>query len=437
MQTKIAVIGGSGTSTPRFVETVQSALSRSDRDSGDTGGVRVVLIGRNRDKLASVARICQKLAPAVDVTWDDTLERGIEGATVILNQIRVGGLEGRAWDEQAPTSIGLIGEETMGAGGFALGYRTLPVIRSLARVIEQHAPDAWLVNLSNPAGLVVATLAAETRLRALSVCDIPVTLERTLRTVAGNNRLQEIRVFGTNHVSAVISARDAAGHEVLPTLLPLVAASSRGQPFDATTLTAFGFLPSPYLRFILYPEAYVPTAPLRHTRADELLVLRDELDATYASGEVDHANALLSARNPHWYEEVVVPVIASLLCWDGGAGTAAAAGAAGAAAKRRFVVQIPNRGHVPFLGEHAAIETSVSISDGTIAPLDVPVIPPEIKRLTVQLAEADELVRLATSENSSDLAIRALALNPLVPSLTKAREFWRLFSAKWLDRSLD
>ncbi|HEX6819198.1 MAG TPA: hypothetical protein VF120_12545 [Ktedonobacterales bacterium] len=433
MQTKIAVIGGSGTSTPRFVETVQRALSRSDRDSGDTGGVRVVLIGRHRDKLASVARICQKLAPAVNVTWDDTLERGVEGATVILNQIRVGGLEGRAWDEQAPTSIGLIGEETMGAGGFALGYRTLPVIRSLARVIEQHAPDAWLVNLSNPAGLVVATLAAETRLRALSVCDIPVTLERTLRTVAGSNntRLQEIRVFGTNHVSAVISARDVAGHEVLPTLLPLVAASSRGQPFDATTLTAFGFLPSPYLRFIVYPEAYAPTAPLRHTRADDLLVLRDELDATYASGEVDHANALLSARNPHWYEEVVVPVIASLLCWGAGDTTP---GTAAAGAKRRFVVQIPNRGQVPFLGEHAAIETSVSISDGTIAPLDLPVIPPEIKRLTVQLAEAEELVRLATCENSADLAIRALALNPLVPSLTKAREFWRLFSAKWLDR---
>jgi 6-phospho-beta-glucosidase len=326
----------------------------------------------------------------------------------VLNQVRVGGLDGRAWDEKAPTEFGMIGEETVGAGGFALGYRTLPVVRAMARAISEVAPDAWFVNLTNPAGLVLSTLAAETSLRAISLCDIPVSM-----TVAIDRIVPGVRphFFGTNHASAVVAAEDADGSDRLPEL----AGQAAGGGPAAEWARRAGVVASPYLRYYVDPSLR-PAAPAVRSRADDLLNLQAAVLDRYRAGDAASGDAAVAERNPHWYAEVVAPVIATLL---------------GGSEPRRFVVQLPNNGLVPFLRPSAAVEVTAEVGSDGVRPLPVPDIPAELKVLTLQLTEADELTRRASLSADPELAVRALALNPLVPDERSARSFWQAVADRW------
>ena len=403
MSNKLAVIGGSGVATPHLVQSLDKAL--------DEGGVTVTLIGRSERKLVAVARASNKLARGLDVDYTTSLEEGVADADVILNQVRVGGLAGRAWDEQAPTRLGLIGEESIGAGGFSLGFRTLPVIRSIMRTVERHAPDACFVNLTNPAGLILSTLAAESSLRAVSVCDIPVAMTEVL--VRGGAR--DVRFFGTNHASAAVAAQDDAGHEILGELLTRL--PNDASPFSGAALQMLGFLPSPYLRYLYFREAHEPQRPVEWSRATELMEVQDHLLDSYESEESETSASLLSQRNAHWYDEIVVPLVCELLR---------------PTTAKRFVLQVPNRGLAAFLGETAAVETDVILEGGRVTPLNPPQIPEDMRALTVQLTEGDELLRRASAERDPSLAIRSLAMNPLVNDLDKAEQFWELLRARWL-----
>ena len=338
---------------------------------------------------------------------------GVEGADLVLNQVRVGGLDGRAWDEKVPPEFGMIGEETVGAGGFALGYRTLPVIRALASLVAEQAPDTWFVNLTNPAGLVLTTLAAETRLRAISVCDIPVAVTRNVHGMLPGALL---RFFGTNHASAVVAADDRDGRACLPAL----AARAAGRGPTGEWARRAGVIVGPYLRYYLDPSIR-PTAGTARTarsRADDLLDLQHTVLDRYRVGDAAAGDAAVSERNPHWYGEIVAPVIAALL---------------GHGEPGRFTVQVPNNGLVPFLRPSAAVEVTAEVGPDGVRPLPVPEIPAELKVLTLQLTEADELARRASLAADSELAVRALALNPLVPDVSSARAFWAALADRWLD----
>ncbi len=399
---KIAILGGSGVATPQLVDELARRLGPE---------LHACLIGRSHDKLRIVAAAAARRNPGVRITTAGSVADGVGGADLVLNQVRVGGLDGRAWDEKIPTEFGMIGEETVGAGGFALGYRTLPVVRAMARVIGEVAPDAWFVNLTNPAGLVLSTLAAETSLRAISVCDIPVSMTRAIGRIMP---AALPRFFGTNHASAVVAAEGADGRERMPELTGL---DTAGGP-TAEWARRAGVIASPYLRYYLDPSLR-PAAPAVRSRADDLLDLQAAVLDRYRAGDAASGDAAVAERNPHWYAEVVAPVIATLL---------------GSAEPRRFVVQLPNNGLVPFLRPSAAVEVTAEIGGDGVKPLPVPEVPAELKVLTLQLTEADELTRSASLSADPELAVRALALNPLVPDERAARCFWQAVADRWLGR---
>ena len=400
---KIAILGGSGVATPQLVDELGHRLGPD---------LTVALIGRNHDKLRVVAAAAARRCPGLRITAAPSAAAGISGADLVLNQVRVGGLEGRAWDEKAPTEFGMIGEETVGAGGFALGYRTLPVVRALAREVAIQAPDAWFVNLTNPAGLVLSALAAETSLRALAVCDIPVSMAAAVEKVLP---AADLRFFGTNHASCVIAARDRHDQDRLPELVTAEYGGAAGAGPAQEWAQRAGVIANPYLRYYHDP-ALRPAGPVDHSRADELLALQDRMLDSYRAGDAAGSDAALAERNPHWYAEVVAPVIAALL---------------GRGEPRRFVVQVANNGLVPFLRSSAAVEVAADVGPGSVRPLPVPAVPPELKVLTLQLTEADELIRKASLAADPQLAVRALALNPLVPDAQAARGFWKVFSDRW------
>ncbi len=397
----IAILGGSGVSTPQLVAELSSRLGPD---------LVVSLVGRSRPKLELVAGAARRHCPGTRVVTAESTAQGVAGADLVLNQVRVGGLDGRVWDEQAPTQFGMIGDETVGAGGAALGLRTLPVVRELALEVSKAAPDAWFVNLTNPAGLVQSMLAAETSLRTVSVCDIPVSMSRRIDAVMPEANLQ---FFGTNHASAVVAAHDKDGRDRLCEL----SRRSEGSGPAEDWAQRIGVVASPYMRLYKDPSLR-PRLPVTHSRADELLDLQRRMLDSYGSGDVAGADAALAARNPHWYGEVVAPVIAAIL---------------GSAEPQRLVVQVANDGLVPFLRPTAAVEVTAHVGPDGVVPLPVPAIPAELRVLTMQLTEADELIREATLTGDPELAVRALALNPLVPDAQTARDFWKTFADKWLD----
>ena len=164
---KIVVLGGSGVATPDLA----SALAET---RGRTRPIELVLVGRSREKLetvAGVARLMTDNDPLIQVTAETDTAAALAGAEIVLNQIRVGGLEARTFDESFPHAIGLPGEETVGPGGFANASRTIPVVLEYARMIEKICPQATLLTFANPSSLVQYAITHYTAVRAVGLCD--------------------------------------------------------------------------------------------------------------------------------------------------------------------------------------------------------------------------------------------------------------------------
>lgn len=195
----IAVLGGSGAATPE--------LAASLREAG-VDGIELRLVGRDAAKLDIVAAAAAALAgPRIRVTRATRVAAGVAGAAIIVNQVRVGGLRARLFDESFPIELGVPGEETLGAGGFANALRTVPVVLDLMRDVQRETPGAWVVNLTNPAGIVHQALGRATSLKAITVCDSPVTLAEGV----GGGTGATVDYLGLNHAGFLTGVCTAQG----------------------------------------------------------------------------------------------------------------------------------------------------------------------------------------------------------------------------------
>lgn len=416
---RIVVLGGSGVATPGLVQALAPHAGRHP-------GMELVLHGRSLEKLVRVAAVCRTLAAGtgMSVSAEPDLATALKGAEVVFNQIRAGGLEGRAFDEQFPTRLGLIGEETIGAGGFANALRTIPAVVALAQAVEQHSPGALFLNFSNPSSLVQQAIHRTTGLKAFSVCDLPVTMtewvEQALGYAPGNAPSGlEVEYFGTNHLGWVHAVRED-GRDRLPQVLDGLHRIPRF-PLDPGFVRRLGLLPCSYLKYYLHQRRFLPTAPCSHSRANELQAVEAELLTAYGEGDPQRVQTLLGRRNPHWYREVVVPTIAA---WTGAAGA-------------RLVLQVPTAGRVPQVGFHSVVELPCRVAAGRVEPLwgiagsgPLDRLPPDCRARFLQNAAYEELAVTAILTSDRDLARRALAANPLVGSIEAAdavlQECWRL-----------
>lgn len=397
---KLVVLGGSSVASP---ELFNAWLAHPQRPE-----LRVVLHGRDAVKLERVGRICEAIvaraAPAahapVHVEWTTELASALEGADVVLNQIRVGGLTARAFDESFPQAFDIPGEETVGPGGFANALRTIPVCLEYARVIEQCAPQAWLVNLTNPAGLVQRALAQTGRLRVVSVCDSPTVLIENL------GRLLDVPAHelaadyvGMLHFGFVVGAR-RNGVDVMSRLLENIARLP-GLWADAQLVQAMGIVPNPYLNYFLAPDVMLARQRAKgRTRAGELQELEAQLLDEYAAGKFTR----LTQRAAIWYEKIIVPVILALL-----------------GAESDYIVNVPNDATVPFLPRDTIVEVRAHVSPQGVHPYPTAPVPRDGMAMLQTNAAYEALVVEALLEDSYAKAWRALRLNPLVRSAAQAR----------------
>ncbi len=404
MGLKIAVIGGGSTYTPELVQGIADRTTSLPVDE-------LVLYDIDPDRLAIVGGLADRILrrqgwPGRLVISTDRAD-AIDGAAFVLVQLRVGGQAARLTDETLPHRFGCIGQETTGPGGFAKALRTVPVVLDLAEEVgRRSAPDAWIVDFTNPVGIVSQALL-DAGHRAIGLCNVAIGFQRRLATRFGvtPDRVA-LEHVGLNHLTW-IRAVMVDGVDRLPGMLADDAeAAGLAEDVDSPVelLRALGAIPSYYLHYY-YATAEVLAEQLAGgTRAEDVMAIERELLDLYRDPTLDRKPALLEERGGAFYSEAAAQLIASLHAGTGDV----------------QVVDIRNDGAIPDLPDRAVVEIPARIDRDGAHPLPLAPLAPEMRGL-VQAAKAyEELAVTAATTGDQRAALLALVANPLVPDVRAA-----------------
>lgn len=394
--TRLCVIGAGSTYTPELIEGLIGR--RHDLQVDD-----LVLHDIDADRLATLAglatRMLRTAGVPTSVLMDHDLDRAVAGATAVFVQIRVGGQAARLLDETVPARHGLLGQETTGAGGFAKALRTVPVVLDIAdRVRRLAAPDAWIVNFTNPVGIVTRALLDHGH-RVIGLCNFAIGLQRRLARFldVAPERLRIVPA-GLNHLSWVRGVL-LDDHDVLPALLDRFApryAEETG--LDAALCVSLRALPSSYLRYYYDRTGTVAEQARRRPRAAEVAELEQRLLAAYDDPDLDHKPAALAGRGGAFYSEAAADLITALLT----------------AAPRTQVVNARNGGALPGLEADDVVEMPFAVDAEGVRPIAAAPLRPELLGLVQAVTAYERLAVEAAVTGDRQVARRALLAHPLV-----------------------
>src|SRR5215218_3092101 len=311
MGLKLAVVGGGSTYTPELIEGV---ARRADRLPVD----ELVLLDIDPERLEIVGglagRMLRRLGWPGRLALTSDTDAALEGASFVLIQLRVGGQAARLVDETLPPRFGTIGQETTGAGGFAKALRTVPVVLDLAdRVGRLGAKDAWIVDFTNPVGIVTQALLDEGH-RAIGLCNVAIGFQRRFAQRFGvePERVQ-LEHVGLNHLSWIRRVQ-VDGVDRLDEILEEAAgdlADQVGTPPEIVRLTHS--IPSYYLKYYYaFEEVLATQSDGAETRAEQVIDIEGELLDMYRNPNLDEKPKLLERRGGAFYSEAAAQLIASL-----------------------------------------------------------------------------------------------------------------------------
>jgi 6-phospho-beta-glucosidase len=389
---KITVVGAGSTYTPELV----SGLERLDVDElalHDVDADRLDVVGGLARRMLSRAGYEGALA----LTGD--LDAAVDGADFVLAQIRVGGQAARLEDETQPLACGCIGQETTGAGGFAKAMRTVPVMLEIAeRVRERAAPGAWIVDFTNPVGIVTRALL-DARHRAVGLCNVAIGIQRSLARLLD---VEPARVLvdqvGLNHLTWVRAVR-LDGHDVLPDLLAehgdRLAAGAR---VPRSVLDDLGAIPSYYLHYYYAHDRVLAEQRDGVPRAQAVAEIERELLEMYRDPELAEKPALLEQRGGAFYSEAAVGLVRSLSTGDGAV----------------HEVDVRNEGLLAGLQDDDVVEVPARVTSDAIEPLPQAPLAPELLGLVQHVAAYERLTAEAAVTRDPVTARKALLAHPLV-----------------------
>src|SRR6266540_2790692 len=361
-------------------------LARSER----LGVEEVALYDVEDSRLAQIGSVLEGLeqerGARLAFTPTMQLDEALEGADFVFCAIRVGNLEGRVVDERVPLDEGVVGQETTGPGGLCFALRTVPVMVELARRVAERAPQAWFVNFTNPAGLVTEAIRAVLGDRTVGICDSPAGLCRRV-AAALDRRPEELwfDYFGLNHLGWLRGVHDGR-RDLLPELLAdddRLATFEEGRLFGGDWLRALGMIPNEYLFFYYFAS-------------DTVGALR--------SGLQSRAEFLLRQQATFYGENGRAPA-AALAAWR---------------AVRR------EREQTYFAEAHAAAGISSPDDDHE----DAGGYEGEAVAVIEAIEDVERMTISAALNRSRELAVKALALHPLVPSVNTARRIFDAYAGR-------
>jgi 6-phospho-beta-glucosidase len=398
---KLAVIGAGSTYTPELV----SGLMR-ERDRLDVSELVLHDIDRERREVVGglAQRILERQGYGRSLQLTGELDRALEGADAVLIQIRVGGQAARLQDETIPAACGCVGQETTGAGGLAKAWRTVPVVLEIAsRARELAAGDAWIIDFTNPVGIVTRSLL-DAGHRAVGLCNVAITMQRW---IAARLDVDPARVLvdqvGLNHLTW-IRAVYLDGRDVLGGVLDSngeALAHEIGLP--AELIERLGAIPSYYLRYFYAEREVLQEQRMTPPRAQTVAEIERQLLDLYRDPALAEKPKLLEQRGGAYYSEAAVQLLASLAS-DGG---------------DVQVVDVRNHGTLTGLGDDDVVEVPARIHSGGPVPVQQRPLAPELLGLVQHVAAYERLAARAAINRDLEAARLALLGNPLV------RE-WRL-----------
>ncbi|SDK98681.1 6-phospho-beta-glucosidase [Streptomyces indicus] len=402
---KLAVVGGGSTYTPELIDgfaRLREVLPIEELVLVDPAAERLELVG------GLARRIFAKLGHPGRIVTTSDLDAGVEGADAVLLQLRVGGQAARNQDETWPLECGCVGQETTGAGGLAKALRTVPVVLDIAERVRRTNPDAWIIDFTNPVGIVTRALLQAGH-KAVGLCNVAIGFQRRWAAAMGVAPSQvHLDHVGLNHLTWEFGVRIGGpdGEDVLPRIL----AEGGDELADMlklprSVLDRLGVVPSYYLRYFYAHDEVVREMGTKPSRAAEVAEMERQLLEMYGDPQLDEKPELLAKRGGAFYSEAAVDLAASLL---------------GSGGSPYQVVNTLNQGTLPFLPDDAVIEVQAKVGREGAVPLKVPALDPLYSGLISHVTAYEDLALDAALRGGRDRVFKALLAHPLIGQYDRA-----------------
>lgn len=411
---KLVVIGGGSSYTPELIEGVIL-----HKDSLPITEVVLIDVEMGLDKVRIntefARRMVKKAGLLIQVSYTLNRKEGLKDAAFVITQLRVGGLDARAKDERIPLTYGVIGQETTGPGGCFKAFRTIPVLLDICKDMEQVCPDAWLINFTNPAGIVTEAVLKYTKVKCIGLCNVSINMKHDAA-----QRLQvdaeelDCRFIGLNHLSVMNHAFYQGADRIEEVLAvsnreSVVKNIEKNDEMD-TFAREMGCMFSPYLQYFYSEKEMLKketeeAISMTGTRADQVKKVEKDLFTCYQDENLEEKPEALSKRGGSRYSEAAINLIDSLYNDR----------------QDVQVVDVMNHGTIPQLPDDCVIETNCVIGKDGARPLADVEVPAEILGLIEQVKAYEILAIEAAVTGDRRKALMALMNNPLVHDVKDAR----------------
>ncbi len=404
---KIAIIGAGSTYTPELIEGI---INRSDV----LPVTELALMDIDERKLEIVGGLCRRMVEkaGLKLKFQLTLDltEALTEADFVLAQIRVGKLPCRILDEKIPLKYGLIGQETTGIGGFFKALRTIPVMLEITRKMEELCPDAWLINFSNPSGILAQALQNHTRIKTLGLCNAPINMFAGVEEALGRSDL-EIEYVGLNHLSFITGIR-GDGKDMLQEALAQ-GVNGRGmkniplEGFSPELIQTVGAIPSSYLEYFYFRDD-----KLKHlleeekSRGEVCVEIEERLLEQYQQEDLAEKPKELEKRGGARYSEAAISLVDAIYNDK----------------QEPHVVNVLNQGALEFMAEDDTVEIAAIIGKDGAKPVPIRNFTNRHVVEIMQTVKAYERHTVKAAMDGDDKeAIRALLIHPLVGDYNKAK----------------
>lgn len=401
----VAVIGSGSTYCPELVDgfiKAQDSLKLKKLSLMDIDERKRTIVGN------LCVRMLEKAEIDCEILMTDDLDEALKGADFVVTQIRVGKLPARHLDETIPLKYGLIGQETTGIGGFFKALRTIPVMQNICDKIERICPDAWLINFTNPSGIISEFVLNHTNVKSMGLCNVPINMIDDTREVSGPD--SDITYLGLNHLSWITSVKKD-GVEILTQMLnegfsTKVMENIKDDGFSLECLAAIEGIPSSYLQYFYGRQKKLDgQLKAKQSRAQECIDIEEQLLELYSDISITTKPDLLDKRGGHKYSLAAVSLIDAIANDT----------------KAVNIVNIKNNGTLDFMADDDVVEIAAYIGkDGAEAVAVEPCKNEHITSLMRVVKAYEKFTVEAGVKGNDKAALNALLIHPLIGDWDKA-----------------
>ncbi|MHB0995202.1 MAG: family 4 glycosyl hydrolase [Elusimicrobiales bacterium] len=403
--TKLAIVGAGSSYTPLLIDHIlNSGLDQAVSE--------VCLMDIDAGRLKAVHGFTQRLAEKskskLKIKATLNLNEAVKGAKIVVPQIRVGMMAARRRDEELGRRYGIIGQETTGVGGFSKALRTIPQIRRIADALLRYgAKDPWLVNFTNPVGIVTEALVRFHDIRAVGICNGSLTMHKGVSDLLGASMEDtEIDYVGPNHFAWVLDVRRNGRSVLGPVIKKMIEQEGLPTALNITKvkltpeiMRRAGIIPTGYHKYFFHSGAVVKEDKTTPSRAAKVAEIERRIFAAYRSPSVSEIPEAVKERGGAFYNVVAYDVIACLLGLQ----------------KKRVTVAVPNNGTYDGFERDHVLEMPCLIDKSGYKPLKTAQLPVFARGLSQRIKAYEALTAEAAWKCDFDLAYQALLLNPLTP----------------------